>query len=173
MDKKYVAIDSYFETGGNSTYLMNYRPWGDILDELTSRTNNIKYTAITVTFKTQYRDELEEIQLCRMLYVALKTSVEIRAFTLLPDVDNRGNFHYHGVINIRKADMPKVKKRLTRQVGFVKFDYIGNPEGWIAYVLKEKGFTSKEHIEPLDEAIFTIGEKQKYLVSDIGKFQEI
>lgn len=170
-DKSIVAVDSYFEMGGNSPYLMNFRPYVDVCDELMARCNKSNYTALTVTFKSQLRDNLEEDILQRQLYILLIMMEGVREFTLIPDIDRSGNFHYHGVIRVRTANIPKIKRNITRNIGYCKFEYISDPEGWYKYCMKEEGFKSKEHKDPLEKPIYNDTEKVKLLVSSNGRFK--
>lgn len=167
-------MDSYIisRNGRRSDYLIDLRPWKDIKAEMQERINNISYTAITITFKTSLCNALDEQQLMHMVVVFLNES-SVKHFTLFPDVSPSGQFHYHGVIQIKTKDKPLFKRRITRNIGFVKLDYISDTEGWYKYCRKAKGFCSKEHPEPLEEPIYTREELTRLLISDVGRFQQI
>lgn len=103
--------------------------------------NDKGMSAITITYKNDLRMNMEEIELKR----ALKHTISIICFNhiipieilLLPDCDEAGNFHYHGVVKIPIKYRPTFKRLITKHIGFMKFDYITKPEGWIEYCKKD------------------------------------
>jgi len=111
--------------------------------------NHSKYMAITITFRDVLRRHWKEKELERLVGNTLKSwkylYYEKLAWFLIPDVDNNGNYHYHGVIRITKAMMPKFKRNITASLGFIKFKYIDNPQKWYNYCFKE-GEYSKDNV---------------------------
>lgn len=172
-------------SGRKFNYLMNLRPFKDVEDELFARANGVHYSAITITYKPQHRDNLDEQGLRHLLVTQFSNLPEIKHYTLFPDVDDAGNFHYHGVVEIRVKDRPKVKRILTERIGFIKIEYITDPVHWCDYCRKDKGFetrkfdkykniTKNEFIKTkLQEPIYTEEEIVRLLVSDIGRYNTV
>lgn len=110
--------------------------------------NDKSASAITLTYKPIFRDSFNEEQLrYQMIY-----TLECLAFNrdipyeivLIPDMDNNGNFHYHGVIIIPLKYRAIFKKDITKYIGFMKFDYIKDIEGWKKYCYKPDVYTQDE-----------------------------
>ena len=103
--------------------------------------NDRSYSSFTVTFNPVIRDSLDELGSKRLLKNFLKNvfyEVPADVYTILiPDCDEGGNFHYHGVIKMPIKYRPKFKKIMTKNIGFVKIKYITDPEGWTKYCFKD------------------------------------
>lgn len=107
-------------------------------------------SAITFTFKQSLRDCMDEGHLKSYLYKTLKVicynfGCDLFPLLLLPDVDDKGNFHYHGLIQLPLKLIPKFKKQVTKHIGFMKISYLKDIEGWKNYCFKpELGYTDEE-----------------------------
>lgn len=133
-------------------YLMILRPSGESLEEEYMSMITDKSVAITITFQPKYQF-LPEVRLRDIVTDVLKTLGIKRAY-LYPDLDNNDKFHYHGILDIKKKDRHKVKRLISLHVGYIKFDYIKDEEGWFLYMRKPQGFMSREHKVPLTEAVY-------------------
>lgn len=104
------------------------------------RCNDKKYSAFTLTFRECLRLNWKERELMTLIHNYLKSwkyHYEPKLeWSLMPDVDTNGNFHYHGVIKIRQASIPKFKRNITQRIGFMKIKYIDNPQRWYNYCYK-------------------------------------
>lgn len=116
--------------------LPNYR------ERYESISNHRGGTAITITFNQGLRDNCCEDELRLILHNTIniiKFNYGIKAdFCLIPDVDEKGNFHYHGVCIMKNEDRPAFKRNITKQIGFMKFSYLSDIEGWRKYCFKEE-----------------------------------
>lgn len=108
-----------------------------VFDDIASRGS-----AITITYNQGLRDKYEEDGLRRVLkntigIICFNHLIECRMI-LLPDVDEGGNFHYHGVINMRNQDRVKFKRNITRSIGFMKMQCITDVGKWQEYCYKKE-----------------------------------
>lgn len=122
------------------------------LELLEQYTNSKRFSAITMTFKPFHHMNLDELK----MKILLKNTINSICFNhqipveilLLPDCDENGNFHYHGVIDLPNKYRPTFKRLITKFIGFMKFDYISNPSGWYEYVIKpEKKIYTEEEVK--------------------------
>lgn len=110
--------------------------------------NDKSASAITLTYKTIFRDSFNERQLKQQLIYTLdkinfNTDIPLKIM-LIPDCDNNGNFHYHGVVIMPLKYRPQFKKLITKYIGFMKFDYINDIEGWKKYCYKPEVYNEDE-----------------------------
>jgi len=127
----------------NGSLLLDREPplKGHIKETLENFVNDKKFSAITMTYNNTMRMNMNELE----LKIALKNTISTICFNhlipieilLLPDCDEAGNFHYHGVVNLPNKYRPTFKRLITKHIGFMKFDYIREPTGWYDYVIKK------------------------------------
>lgn len=93
--------------------------------------------AITITFKEELRLKFDERRLSSLISDVMEF-FPIEEYIILPDVDLNGNYHFHGILKMLKKDKPKMKRYMTKHVGFIKYSYISEPDGWWDYCRKTK-----------------------------------
>lgn len=97
---------------------------------------------ITITFREILRLKYKEKDLKRMIKSCFK-DIEIDKHTfrmvLIPEYDNTGNFHYHGIFKgIKRNQLAKLKRQLSAHIGFFKIEkQIKNIWNWMLYCVKE------------------------------------
>lgn len=110
---------------------------------------NVKSTsAITMTFNSSLRDNYSELELRHILMnnikiIAGNKDMDI-SMILIPDADEGGNFHYHGCIKLPLKYRPTFKRLITQQIGFMKFSYIKDFEGWTKYCFKPDVYSNED-----------------------------
>lgn len=119
--------------------------------------NEKSASAITITYNQMLRDNFDEKQLRHHLINTIQTlsfnkDIPIEIY-LVPDMDTGGNFHYHGVVITPIKHRAVFKRNITKYVGFMKFDYISDIEGWKNYCYKK---------EPRYIPVYTQEEINKY-----------
>lgn len=124
--------------------------------------NDKSASAITITYNQLLRDSFDEKQLRQHLINTIHTlsfnkDIPIEIY-LIPDMDTGGNFHYHGVVITPIKHRALFKRNITKYVGFMKFDYISDIEGWKNYCYKKPPkYTpvyTQEEIDKLDIYIY-------------------
>jgi len=134
------------------SYLMKPREIGELMD-LARHIYDRGGLALTVTFREDLRDTYEEVALRDIMMDVL--DITECQYVMMPDIDERGNYHYHGVINLRHRERVRIKRLFTKPIGFIKFSLISDIDAWLKYMRKDKEFKSKEHPVPLKEPILT------------------
>lgn len=147
-DKRiYYEISKFFNEG-KVLLLDETLPEEGVFDRII---NDKSASAITITYKTIFRDNYTEQQLRKQLIYTLNKigfNKNIPFETMLiPDIDINGNYHYHGVVIMPIKYRPAFKKLITLYIGFMKFDYINDIEGWKKYCYKPDIFNKKEIAE--------------------------
>lgn len=112
-----------------------------IREKYDSMINEKSTSAITITFNQTLRDNYEELELKSYLEKVLRIihhnkELEIELL-VIPDCDENGNFHYHGLIKMPLKYRAFFKRNITKYVGFMKMQYIDNIEGWTKYCFKD------------------------------------
>lgn len=148
-------IIRWFEGGQSSGYLMELcPPEATPISKFKELIENKKFSAITMTYKPEYQTTFTEEDNRKILKNAIKTisfnhdiPIEI---VLLPDCDEGGNFHYHGIVSMPIKYRPRFKKEITKYIGFMKLKYIDNIEKWTNYCFKvEEPIYTNEEINTL------------------------
>lgn len=115
--------------------------YGAIVAEFDEKVNKRDFSSFTITFRPEIRDNLDELGLCRYLKktfpLILHKCPDDVEILLIPDCDEAGNFHYHGLIKMNNKFRPRFKKLMMKNVGFIKMKYITDPEGWKKYCFKD------------------------------------
>lgn len=102
--------------------------------------NNKSVSAFTITFQKHLQDKFTEEQLRKYVIsnidnIVFNENIPIE-IAMLPDMDTDGNFHYHGCIKMPIKYRMRFKQLCTKYIGFVKFKYIENIDGWVNYCYK-------------------------------------
>lgn len=109
--------------------------------------NDKRYSAFTLTLKNVYREYWKERDIDRLVYNTLNGWGYLYYgkfdFELMPDIDDNGNYHYHGLIRITRQLLPKFKRNITRVLGFIKVVYITTPNDWEDYCYKRNKYKDK------------------------------
>ena len=75
-----------------------------------------KALAITVTYKPKYQmlenEDMRKIVISNLSWIYNNPHISCQTL-LVPDEDINGNYHYHGVIVIRRKDIRKFKRYMT------------------------------------------------------------
>lgn len=136
-----VKLLNKLEEGGNP--ILDRLPPKEGTEQIYDEIINSKSgSAITITYNQLLRDSFEEKQLRQHLINTIHTlsfnkDIPIEIY-LIPDMDIGGNFHYHGVVIIPTKHTAVFKRNITKYVGFMKFDYISDVEGWRNYCYKKE-----------------------------------
>lgn len=110
----------------------------DIRDYISARYDETCMIGITITYKPTYQNTMTQQQLRELLDTSLKYRIPFNRYVLIPDCDDRGNYHYHGIIDLSVKERHNFKIFMTKNIGFIKYSYITQLGGWIAYMLKNK-----------------------------------
>lgn len=102
--------------------------------------NSLKYSAFTLTFREVIRQNWKEAEIQKLTNNFMKSwqyDYESKLeWMLLPDIDEGGNFHYHGVIRIPRVSICKFKRNITKYLGYIKIRGIESPQKWLNYCYK-------------------------------------
>lgn len=124
--------------------------------ELTYKSNASGYMAITVTIDPKIHDGTEWSILAQYLRNHLH-ELNTRHI-LIPAINSSGDIHWHGVIHLNKpSDKPTAVRSLRRYIGMTKWKYIGDPSGWVKYVMDEH-----QQTEQIDD------DWRRYVITDDG-----
>lgn len=115
-----------------------FQTYRELRDYIFETYNYKQFQGISITYKPQYQNSMTQGELKELLQVSLQHRIPCEKYILIPDVDKQSNFHYHGIIDIDKASMHNFKIWMTKNIGFMKYSYITQLGGWIAYMLKNK-----------------------------------
>jgi len=162
MERKRKDMRAFMDTISASlkrgfAYLI--KPRKDDAETWLRLSSSYKAIAMTLSLQKQYQDELEDDKLRDLLKDALDF-FEMNYF-FYPDIDSGGNRHYHGIILADLHKFATFRRYFNKHIGWVKKEYLKDPEGWLKYMRKDKGFTSAEHPNPLREPIYTDEEKYR------------
>lgn len=134
------------------SYLMKPRKIGE-LTALARQLYNEGGLALTVTFKEDLRNTHDEESLRDIMMDVLDLTDCV--YVMFPDIDEKGNYHYHGIVKLRHRERVRIKRLFTKPIGFIKFTLISDIDVWLKYMRKDIGFKSKEHPAPLKAPILT------------------
>lgn len=133
-------IMNYFKDGGDSL-LDESPPKKDHVQILKDNINSKGFSAVTFTFIQALRDKYSEEELRTYIVRTIRTICLNRDIpaevVLIPDADEAGNFHYHGIISMPIKYRPAFKRLTLKYIGFMKFSYITDTDGWLEYCLKD------------------------------------
>lgn len=124
------------------SYLINLRPMEALKQCYDTISLSKTSRAITITFKQEMRDDHEEGYLRDCILKGMSI-IGIKRYILYPDIDNNGNFHYHGIIECPKIMIPKIKRMFNRWYGWTKIEYLSDINGWYQYMRKSNGYKSR------------------------------
>lgn len=120
----------------------------------------LRSIAITITYKPRYQmienEEMRKILISNLAWIHNHINISFNII-LVPDEDINGNFHYHGIIQIKRKDIRKFKKYITMFNGYMKTSYISDTTKWQEYILKS--FTGNH--PKCEEQIYTQKEIQE------------
>jgi len=136
-----------------SSYLIEGRQISELKEFATNLGGGAETLAVTLTLQKHIQANYEDETIRDMFSDALNFFPS-NGYIFYPDIDANGNRHYHGMISMRIKDFFQLKRYLNNNVGWVKKEYISDPNGWYKYMRKDVGFTSKEHPIPLKHPIY-------------------
>lgn len=122
-----------------SHLLDGFMPGEQLYDNLEHMLGELKTVAITITYKQKYQmmenEDMRKILISTLAWIHNLHNIDIKTI-LVPDEDINGNYHYHGVIQIKRKDIRKFKKYITLFNGYMKLRYIEDTTKWQEYIMK-------------------------------------
>lgn len=102
---------------------------------------------VTFTFKPMLRDRLSEKELRMKLKYAIKHAITtcksklLKSYlrmVLIPEYDDVGNFHYHGIVSgLNRMHLCNIRRVVTNMIGFCKIEVPKNIINVYLYITKD------------------------------------
>lgn len=158
------------QLGGSQTksHLLDGFMPGDTQQVYDLYSNDKKALAITITYKPKYQmlenEDMRKILISNLSWIHNQQYIDNKLL-LIPDEDINGNYHYHGLIIIKRKDIRKFKRYMTLFNGYIKIRYIEDTTKWKDYIFKsytgnhpkcEEQLYDKQELETLSILYSTI-----------------
>ena len=120
----------------------------ELFDDLISDKRTVGFTQTYQNYvrNNGFAEDIKDFTIRIYKTICLNYGIPFRML-LIPDTDEVGNFHYHGLIKIPIKYRPTFKRMVNKYLGWCKFDYIRNNEKWKKYCFKD--VYTKDEIEHL------------------------